>query len=69
MVETLEEEVIEEALQGVDLATITEEWKQKGINSISKQQLQKNEGAYLLLEELNSNPTIQHKKAQLQKKF
>lgn len=35
--ETLEEEVIEEALQGVDLATIVEEWKQKGINVISEQ--------------------------------
>lgn len=33
--ETLEENAIEEALQGVYLATIAEEWKQKGINAIS----------------------------------
>lgn len=50
--ETLEENAIEDALEGVDLATIAEEWKQKGINSISEQQLQKIKGAYLLHEEL-----------------
>jgi len=59
--ETLEEEAIEEALQGIDLAKITEEWKkEEGINAISKQQLQKIEGAYLLQEELKlktHNPT------------
>lgn len=46
------ENLIEEALQGVDLATIAEEWKQKGINAISEQQLQKIEGSYLLHKEL-----------------
>ena len=46
--ETLEENAIEESLQGVDLASIAEEWKLKGINSISEQHLQKIEGAYIL---------------------
>ena len=50
--ETLEENAIEEALQGVDLATTAEEWNQKRINAIWEQQLQKIEGAYLLQEEL-----------------
>lgn len=39
-------------MEGVDLATIAEEWKQNGINSISEHQLQKIEGDYLLQEEL-----------------
>ena len=39
--ETLEENAIEEALEGVNLATLAKEWKQKGINAISKQQLKK----------------------------
>jgi len=50
--ETLEENAIEEALQGVYLETIEEEWKLKGINAILKQRLQKIEGDYLLQEEL-----------------
>lgn len=39
--ETPEESAIKESMEGVDLAKIAEKWKQKGINVISKHQLQK----------------------------
>lgn len=50
--ETPKESAIEEALEGVYLASIAEEWKINEIEAIPEHQLQKIEGTYLLQEEL-----------------
>ena len=49
---TLEENYIEEALEGVDLISVVKEWKKNSIATILEDQIHTIEGEYLLQEEL-----------------